>query len=139
MRKITVILSLAVILAGCGNRSDDDILVIGDRFFVNQVHNIFLNTPQYLGRTIRYEGIFRILYWPPEYTHYHVVMRYAASCCSREPIGFFIRLPDSLDTIPPDHAWVEITGVLEFHEDSLLIVNAISLIEMEERGFQFVW
>jgi len=135
-----MILALAAFFAGCGNRSDDDgIIVIGDRFFIHQVQDIFMNTQQYLGRTIRYEGIFRILNWPPEYIYYHFVIRYAASCCTREPIGFFIRLPDYLYPIPPDNAWVEITGVLEIYDYTVPMINAISLIEMEERGFTFVW
>ena len=138
MKKIIGILALAVIFGACGNRTDDDgILVIGDRFFVHQVHDIWMNTPQYLGRTIQYEGIFRIVNWRA--TGYdHIVMRYTAGCCTREPIGFFILLSDSLYPFPPDHAWVEVTGVLE-ETDGFLALNAISLIEMEERGFYFVW
>jgi len=137
MGKIMLILALAVLLAGCGRPYDDGILVIGDRFFVNQVHDIFLNTPQYLGRTIRYEGIFRTVNWRAA-GYDHVVMRYVAGCCTREPIGFFILLPESFYPFPPDHAWVEITGVLK-ESDGFLALNAISLVEMEERGFQFVW
>jgi len=133
-----LILALAMILGACGNRSDDDgILVIGDRFFIHQVHDIFMNTQQYLGQTIRYEGIFRIVNWRAA-GYDHVVMRYAMGCCTREPIGFFILLSDCLYPFPPDHAWVEVTGVVEIYEGSLMI-NALSLIEMEERGLQFVW
>ena len=138
MRKIAGILALAVILGACGNEPEDDgILVIGDRFFVHQVNDILLNTQQYLGRTIRYEGIFRTVDWRAA-GYDHIVMRYAMGCCTREPIGFFILLPDSIYPVPPDHAWVEITGVVE-ENNGFLMINAISLIEMEERGFYFVW
>jgi len=136
MGKIVGVFALAVILAGCGNRSDDNILVIGDRFFVQQVHDIFLNTSQFLGWTIQYEGIFRIIHWSHG-DDFHVVMRYTISCCGEVPIGFFILLPDSLSLFPPDHAWVKLTGVLEEYND-FLVIRATSLIEMEERGSDFV-
>ena len=137
MRKAGGILALAVILAACGNGPEDDgILVIGDRFFVHQVHNILLNRQEYVGRTIRFEGIFRIVRWRAAGYDY-IVMRYTMGCCGEEPIGFFLLLPYSLYPFPPDHAWVEITGVVEIYEGSLMI-RAISLVEKEERGARMV-
>jgi len=136
IRKIVLILALAVILGACGN-GPDDILVISERFFIHQVHDIYLNTQQYLGRTIQFEGIFRIVYWYMTGNYYHIVMRYALSCCGEMPIGFDIVLSDSLYPFPPDFAWVEATGVLEIYDD-YLVVRATSLIEMEERGSGFV-
>ena len=143
MKKIVVVLALAVILGACGNRSSDGenagnagILVIGDRFFVHQVHDIWLNTRQYLGRTIQYEGIFRTVHW--RQTGYdHIVIRYTISCCGEVPIGFYILLPDSFYPLPPENAWVEVTGVVEIHQGDLM-VRAVSLIETEDRGDGFV-
>ena len=132
-----LILALAVISGACGNRPGDTILVISDRFFVHQVHDIYLNTQQYLGRTIQFEGIFRIVHWPPTDNYYHIVMRYVLSCCGEMPIGFDMILPDSLYPFPPDSAWVEAIGVLELYSD-YLVVRATSLREMKERGSGFV-
>jgi len=138
MKKMAGVLALAVILGACGMGSDDGIIVIGDRFFVLQMHDIFLNRQQHLGRTIQYEGIFRTIYWPPTGNYYNVVMRYTLSCCGEVPIGFDIIFSDYFFPLPPNHAWVEVTGVLEEY-DGFLVVRAISLIEMEDRGDGFVY
>jgi len=139
MKKIIVILALAVILGACGNGPGDGgngILVIGDRFFVHQVHDIWLNTSQFLGRTIQYEGIFRTVHWRPTGQD-HIVIRYTISCCGEVPVGFYILLPDSFYPLPPENAWVEITGVVEIHGIDLM-VRAVSLVEVEDRGDGFV-
>jgi len=141
VKKIAWILALVVILAGCGIRTDDDgIIRIGERFFVQQVFDILLNTQDYLGRTIQYEGIFRIVQWRAEGDD-HIVIRYTMGCCGEEPVGFFILLSDNLYPFPSDQAWVNVTGVLEIYEGSLML-RAISLVEMEERGsalVDFAW
>ena len=144
MRKIVLIPALAVILAACGNRpgggengpGGGGLLVISDRFFVQQIHDIWLNTSQYVGRTIQYEGIFRTVHWRTGGDD-HIVIRYTISCCGEVPIGFYILLSDNFYPLPPENTWVEITGVVEIHGGTLL-VRAVSLVETEDRGDGFV-
>ena len=136
MKKIAGLFALLVILAGCSRSNDGDVLVIGDRFFVHQVHSILLNPPRYLGRTIQYEGIFRAVRWRGAGED-HIVMRYTMGCCGEEPVGFFVLLSDELSPFPPDQAWVQITGLVEIHEGSLMI-RATSLVQRDERGARMV-
>ena len=116
-----------------------DILEIGERFFVTQMHQILLNRERYLGRTIRYEGMFFTMNWEGEY--YHFVIRYTNHCCGGDGmIGFDVELGD-IEPFP-DNTWVEVTGVLgEFALSewySMPIVYATSIVEMPQRGREFV-
>ena len=117
--------------AGNGIRIDVD---IGERFFVNQMFEIFLNYRQYLGNTIRYEGMFHTIQWGGD--EFHVVFRYMLGCCGEEEIlGFEVMLND---TDPfPDDTWVEVIGELD-QDDGFLIVRVISITEMDQRGEAFV-
>ena len=136
MRKTIVAcaLALAAVLAGCAQEADD-ILVIGDRFFVQQIDDIFINRPQNLGRTIRYEGVFRAMHWAPTDTYHFYVVRYVMSCCGFHAVGFEL-LPYNVPPLP-DETWVEVTGVLE-EDDGFIVIRVISLIETTERGAEVV-
>ena len=140
MRKLLALLLAALLLAGCAaNGSDDDVVEIEDRFFLTQVNHIWRNTDEYVGRTIRYEGMFRAFYWPATGLFY-MVHRYTLGCCGNDGItGFEVYLGD----IEPfaDDTWVEVDGILEWYEtDTLRIlrVAATSITELEERGREVV-
>jgi len=137
MKKIAVVFALVFVFAGCVN--DADVLVIGDRFFVIQIQDIFMNRHDYLGRTIQYEGVFRTIHWFETGNDYHVVVRYMFTCCSLEPIGLEVLLPGGMEPFPDD-VWVEVTGVLEEHGEQgrFLRLRASSLIEKAERGLEIV-
>ncbi|MCL2856943.1 MAG: hypothetical protein FWE19_04360 [Oscillospiraceae bacterium] len=118
---------------------DGDILYIGERFFLTQINQIFMNRERYLGRTIRYEGMFYSMHWE-EYT-YHFVIRNTHGCCGPDGmIGFDVALGE-FDPFP-DNTWVEVTGVLDEFEFSewynMLIINVTSIVEMPERGLEFI-
>ena len=137
MKKIAVILIAVFIFAGCaGSASYADVIEIGERFFVTQVHHIYFNLESYIGRTIRYEGIFYIVH--VEGQAHHFVIRHTHGCCGPDGmIGFAVELSG---IEPLSHnAWVEITGVIEEYErHSIPRINAVSIIEMPERGREFV-
>ena len=121
---------------------EGDIVYIGERFFATQITDIMLNsTEQYLGRAIRYEGIFWISYWPPSGRDHYYVIRFTDGCCGSHhgSVGFELYLNGIAPV--PDGAWVEVTGVLERSQgDSIQHVHlrAISIVELEERGTDFV-
>ena len=166
MKKVLAIALALLILAGCsapggtqaeplplspGNGSSEDaseapaifddggVLEIGERFFVTQMNQILMNRERYLGRTIRYEGIFLTTQWE-DYT-YHFVIRHTFGCCGDDGmIGFDVDLGGREPF--PDDTWVEVIGVLdefqfgEWH--AIPIINVISIVEMPERGLEFV-
>ena len=121
-----------VVLIGCGE--SDNIVTIDERFFVIQMNDIFLNPARFMGRTIRYEGLFASEQFGDE-MHFFVE-RQTLGCCGNDGlIGFEV----VLDGIAPlaDDAWVEVTGVLE-SQGRRLFLRVTSLVELEERGMEFV-
>ena len=134
MKEAVAVFAFALVLAACS--SDDDILEIGDRFFVTQIIDIFTNPQDYLGRTVRYEGIFRAIHWPQTGNYYFAVIRYMTSCCGTEPIGLEVLLPSSMAPVA-DRAWVQITGVFE-KSQGFPAVRATALVETPQRGSGFV-
>ena len=137
MRKLLVLLLAVLLLVGCAG--GDGVVEIEERFFLTQVNHIWRNAEEYVGRTIRYEGMFRAFYWPATGPFY-MVHRFTLGCCGNDGItGFEVYLGD----IEPfaDDDWVEVVGMLEWYEvDNLRIlrVAATSITEVEERGREVV-
>lgn len=155
-RKMLVLCLVVILLAGCGSTPSEDtqppvgedvaeavdVVEIPERFFSVQIHSIMLNRDEYLGRTIRYEGLFRSVFWPPTEQYYHYVVRLTEDCCSPGGvIGFEVQLPDGMEQLEHD-AWALVEGVLEEYtaEDGVtyLRLALTSMEELEERGEEFV-
>ena len=125
---MTVIACLLLVsFAGCGG-DDEEIVVITERFFFNQMTHITMNLNEYEGRTIQLEGLFRKFSLPARDAY--IVMRYAL-CCEYKPIWFELDL-NSFEP-PEDDAWVEVVGILELR-DRVPMLLVTSLTELEERG-----
>ena len=119
---------------------DGGIFEIRERFFVTQMHDIFFNSSRYLGRTIRYEGIFSTI--DSGGRTYGYVIRHTHGCCGPDGMIGFAALLNDIEPLP-GNTWVEITGVLiEYMEEAgltpILMLDAVSIIEMAERGMEFV-
>jgi len=149
MRKFVILFFVAILLlTGCSGDTPppmggdgSDVIELTDRFFILQMEEINLNIEEYLGRTIRYEGMFRSVHWPPTDRYYHYVIRYTDSCCGPGgAIGFEVRFEDG--SVPvEENAWVAVTGVLgEYEEDGVshLQLMVTSIATLEERGNEFV-
>ena len=136
MKMIFVSFMMILLLAGCvsGDSNtgsyEENIHVLDERFFAMQVMEIFQNQDDFLGRTIRYEGIFRSFYLPMAGGDIFIVYRYIDGCCGPEPAGLQVYLND-IEPFPDD-TWVEVTGVftrVEGDERSTLLLDVISLVE----------
>jgi len=139
MKKLAALFIAVLLLAGCAGGPGDDVIEIGDQSFVNQFNEIFSNSSQHLGRTIRYDGMFRTLTWPGTGEDFYFVIRYTVGCCGEEPIGFEL-YPGGIDPLP-DGTWVEVTGVLERIEDAgfgSVLLRIVSMVELDEPGVRFV-
>ena len=136
------VLILALLLSACAAEGDDDVVEISERFFITTFQEIHLNSELYIGRTVRYEGMFRTFQWPDTDEDFYMVYRYVPGCCSPDDgmsIGFIV----DLNNIAPleDNAWAEVTGVLEVYERAdaaRFRVNVTSLTQPAERGAEFV-
>jgi len=143
MRKIIALLLIAFLLTGCNAapNGDDDVFAIDEQFFVLRMLDIVFSPNEFLGQTIRYEGMFRTVEIPTIGDVYQVY-RYTDGCCGPDGIiGFQVQL-DSAGLEPlPTGTWVEVTGILEEFEHqgrTFLRLAVTSLTELDERGEEFV-
>ncbi len=122
-----------------------DLVEISERLFIAQTNDIYINTEDYLGKTIKYEGIFKTMQWSQgdeEKTIYYVI-RYGPGCCGYDgEAGFEVVWDgDGGSDWPQVDDWCEVVGVLEIYEldgwEYLRLVLS-SLTVLEERGAEFV-
>jgi hypothetical protein len=131
-------------------------LEIKDKLFIAQTNDVYLNPEDYMGKTIRLEGLFKVEQYVGEEKRYCFVLRYGPGCCGNDgSAGFEVAWgkpqpytgPGSVKTLPPGpaypsvDAWVEAVGVLDTYEEDgypYLFLNLLSLAEKEERGAEFV-
>lgn len=121
---------------------DGGVIEITERLFIAQTNDMYLNAPDYLGRTIKYEGIYKNTdNWPePPEAPIHYVIRYGPGCCGYDgEAGFEVRWDGEY---PNPDDWVEVVGVLceEAYESGykILYVEVISLTVKDERGAEYV-
>ena len=114
------------------SQEHEDIHVITDRFFATQMMEIKLDTGSFLGRTIRYEGMFSSHLWEGDLIY--IVAREGENCCGPGGfLGFEVYLND-INSVP-DYTWVEVTGILEEIYEAgfgyFLRINAVSMSEVD--------
>jgi zinc transport system permease protein len=120
-----------------------NIIEIKEKMFIAQTNDVYLNADDYLGKTIRLEGLFkREQYGSGDYCF---VLRYGPGCCGSDGnAGFEVAWNK---TAPSDKAWpaaddwVAATGVLKTYEENgypYLYLDLVSLAVMEKRGAEFV-
>ena len=148
MKKLRIVLIALILIllstAATGCSSNENIEEISERFFVQQVNNIWFNLDSYVGRTIQLEGMFFNWQAPqPDGTmgEFHFVVRFLSGCCGDEGnIGFEIAMGDFEPFA--DNTWVSVTGVLGAVEGThgntpMLRVTAIEALA--ERGAEVVF
>lgn len=141
---------LLPLLAGCsGNASSDtstdDIpfdVEIKEKLFLTQMNDIFANKEDYMGKTIKYEGMFFSAYYEPADSNFNVVIRYGPGCCVGDgTVGLEVRWEDDSIQTPEADDWVEVIGVLEEYEElgaTYLRLNLSSLKVLDKRGAETV-
>ncbi|MDR3313793.1 MAG: hypothetical protein LBS96_04975 [Oscillospiraceae bacterium] len=162
MKKIAYLLVLVMaataLLAGCGKNEPvtetiggvpaaaapnvGGVVEIKEKMFLTQMNEIWLNMEEYLGKTIKLEGIYREEVWE-EGKVYHSVLRNSPGCCGADGVaGFDVEWPEGTDgAYPAQDAWVAVAGVLERYEENgntYVRLLLTSLEVKEERGAEFV-
>jgi len=103
---------------------------ISERMFATHINHITMNCDDYLGRTIRIEGIF--LRYDPNEPLYVVYRTLSDGCCVRK-VGFEVKWPGGITRpYPADDSWVEAIGVLR--RRGLLYLELNSLTVLNRRG-----
>ena len=135
---LTLILFFSALI--CVNAGE--IIEIRERMFLTHVNEIYLNAPDYMGRTIKLEGIFKIEQYEGE-TVFFVLRNVPDGCCGgRGFAGFEVKAAASLvRNFPENDSWVEAVGVLREYGtgfNKYLYLDLSSLNVLSRRGTEFV-
>jgi zinc transport system permease protein len=116
------------------------VIVIREKLFIAQTNEIYLNAPDYLGRRIRLEGLFKTqTNGVPGDPVYNFVLRYGPGCCGYDgTAGFEVAWEGEA---PKEDDWVEAEGVLaEYDENGFkyLYLALDTLNVLDTRGAEVV-
>jgi uncharacterized membrane protein YcgQ (UPF0703/DUF1980 family) len=119
--------------------SNDNIVEIKEKMFIAQVNDVYLNTEDYLGKTIKLEGIFK---QDQGYEKlYCFILRYGPGCCGNDGnVGFEVAWA-SEKPYPAVDSWVEAIGELKTYEEydyKYLYLDLVSLNVLRKRGLETV-
>jgi zinc transport system permease protein len=122
-----------------------DVIEIKEKMFIAQTNDVYQNPDDYLGKTIKLEGLFKREQYTGSDTAYCFVLRYGPGCCGNDGnAGFEVAWDDTYTLKPPYpnvDDWVEAKGTLKYYmEDDYpyLYIALSSLSVLEERGAEFV-
>jgi uncharacterized membrane protein YcgQ (UPF0703/DUF1980 family) len=133
----------AVVEKNAVDKAEEPVFEIKEKMFIAQTNDVYLNPEDYMGRTIKLEGIFKS-YAIEEYgAAYCFVVRYGPGCCGNDGnAGFEVAWDGTSETpYPEEDAWVEATGVLKSYDEDgypYLYLSLSSLDVKEYRGTEFV-
>ena len=122
--------------------SKKDVIEIKEKMFISQVNDIYLNKEDYLGKTIKLEGLFKMQQGYDK--SYCFVLRYGPGCCGYDGnVGFEVAWDDEKkNAYPGEDSWVEATGELKTYEEDgyteFLYLDLISLNVLNKRGQETV-
>jgi zinc transport system permease protein len=116
---------------------------IKEKLFIAQLNDIYLNPDEYMGKTIKYEGMFIQYHWDETNMTYYLVYRNSPGCCGTDgQAGFEVVWPEESDqTYPAENEWCEVVGTLATYEENgqiYMLITLDSLMVKSERGAEFV-
>jgi len=121
----------------------DDVIEIKEKMFISQVNDVYLNVDDYIGKTIKLEGLFFMEYADTRAEPYCFVIRYGPGCCGYDGnAGFEVAWTDNLKiSYPEKNSWVQATGELKtykYENYQFLYLDLISLNVLNKRGAEYV-
>jgi hypothetical protein len=132
-------------------QNSGEVIEIKEKMFIAQTNDVYLNPKEYLGKTIKLEGLFKSLLYEGQDEPYCFVLRYGPGCCGNDGnAGFEVAWNNSYmqtgedpqaPEYPQEDDWVEAVGVLDSYEEDgypYLYISLSSLNVLEERGEEFV-
>ena len=145
MKRLMMLIMALMMLSGCAGAPKVDEAVsaapvdieIKEKLFIAQTNDMYYNAPDYLGKTIKYEGIFTRTELPDD--TFYTVIRYGPGCCGDDGnVGFEVKWDGKY---PEPNDWVEAVGVLSSYEDEgnkYLYLDLNSLTVLDVRGAETV-
>jgi len=125
--------------------SGKDVIEIKEKMFITQINDVYMNAEDYLGKTIKLEGIFKSELYYGKKEPYCFVIRYGPGCCSNDgSAGFEIKWDKNrAQKYPAIDSWVEAAGELKSYEEDgymqYLYLDLSSLVVLKKRGAETVW
>ncbi|MDR0400939.1 MAG: metal ABC transporter permease [Treponema sp.] len=122
----------------------DSVIEVKEKMFIAQTNDIYLNADDYLGKTVKLEGIFKEEQYAGIDKGYFFVIRYGPGCCGNDGNAGFEVAWDKEDpdaAYPQVDDWVEAQGKLAYYEEDgypYLYIALSSLKVLDERGAEFV-
>ena len=141
---IILIVIIGIFLVHVNKKTDvnaqsnsDEIIQITDNFFIEQTNDVYLNINDYIGKTIKMEGLI-YKYEDEEGNTYYAVVRNTPGCCGNDGLaGIDIRYNGEY---PEVNTWVEVVGEVkaEMLYGTKIPALQVSSIEIKEEGKTFV-
>ena len=127
------------------NASNGPVLEIKEKMFATQVNDVYLNAKDYIGKTIKLEGLFKSEQYIGKEEPYCFVIRYGpGGCCGVDAnVGFEVAwASEKAKPYPAVDSWVEATGVLKTYEEDgfmqYIYLDLSSLNTLSRRGKEYV-
>ena len=121
-------------VANTGNKIDVEIT---DNFFIEATNDVYLNLNEYVGKTIRMQGLV-YSYETDTGERLYAVVRNTPGCCGNDGLaGLDIRYNEDY---PEENTWVEVVGVVgedTVYGDKIPAIQVTSITETAE-GETFV-
>ena len=144
---IIVAVIASVFLVSCTRTKErkttnKDFVEITEKMFATQVSDVYLNAKDYLGKTIKLEGIFKTEQYYEDREPYCFVVRYGpGGCCGADAnVGFEVKWDKNhAQPYPAVESWVGAAGELKVDEDdNYLYLDLASLTVLSKRGAETV-
>lgn len=122
---------------GKANADTNNMIKITDNFFIEQTNDLYLNLNDYIGKTIKIEGLV-YSYEGSNGDICYAVIRNTPGCCGSDGLaGLDIRYDEDY---PAENTWVEVIGVVGTDEMFGNKIPAIQVASMtiKEKGTTFV-
>jgi uncharacterized membrane protein YcgQ (UPF0703/DUF1980 family) len=121
-------------------QSAGKVIEIKEKMFIAQTNDVYLNPEDYLGKTLKLEGLFKNADYGDSFRYF--VIRYGPGCCGFDSnAGFEVVWDGGEKPYPKDDDWVEAAGVLQRYEEDgfpYLYLALQSLKVMNVRGAEFL-
>lgn len=114
-----------------------DMITITDNFFIQQTDDVYYNMDEYIGKTIKIEGLI-YPYLDSNRNTYYAVVRNSPGCCGNDGLaGIDIRYDGEY---PEKNTWVEVIGTIEIDTVDGGRLPAIKVLTINEKepGLTFV-
>lgn len=119
------------------NADTNNMIEITDNFFIEQTNDVYFNLDDYVGKTIKLEGLI-YTYKTSKGEICYAVVRNTPGCCGNDGLaGLDIRYDEEY---PAENTWVEVIGVVKSEKIDGTEIPAIQVSSMtiKETGKTFV-